>query len=53
MRPPACSSSRHFDDLVVEVHTDDGIVGIGESDINPWIGRECIEAPWSRCHGEP
>ncbi|MGH2613600.1 MAG: mandelate racemase/muconate lactonizing enzyme family protein [Thermomicrobiales bacterium] len=41
---PAATSSAQ-DDLVVEVHTDEGIVGIGESDINPWIGRECIEAP--------
>jgi L-alanine-DL-glutamate epimerase-like enolase superfamily enzyme len=27
------------------VHTDEGIVGIGETDLNPWIARECIEAP--------
>ena len=33
------------DDLVVEVQTDDGIVGVGESDVNAWIGRACIEAP--------
>ncbi len=39
----ACSSAQ--DDLVVEVHTDEGIVGIGETDTNPWIARECIRAP--------
>jgi L-alanine-DL-glutamate epimerase-like enolase superfamily enzyme len=41
---PAATSSAQ-DDIVVEVHTDEGIVGIGESDINPWIARACIEAP--------
>lgn len=38
----ACSSAQ--DDLVVEIHTDEGIVGIGETDTNPWIARECIRA---------
>src|SRR5262245_35855274 len=38
----ACSSAQ--DNLVVEIHTDEGISGIGETDINPWIGRACIEA---------
>jgi L-alanine-DL-glutamate epimerase-like enolase superfamily enzyme len=45
----ACSSAQ--DDLVVEVHTDDGIVGIGETDTNPWIARECIRAPGTHCMG--
>jgi len=39
------ATSSAQDDLVVEVHTDEGIVGIGETDLNPWIARECIEAP--------
>jgi L-alanine-DL-glutamate epimerase-like enolase superfamily enzyme len=39
----AASSAQ--DDIVVEIHTDEGIEGIGESDINPWIARACIEAP--------
>lgn len=39
----AASSAQ--DDLVVEIHTDDGVTGIGETDVNPWIGRACIEAP--------
>src|SRR5262249_19278930 len=45
----ACSSAQ--DDLVVEVHTDDGIVGIGETDTNPWIARECIRARGTHCMG--
>jgi L-alanine-DL-glutamate epimerase-like enolase superfamily enzyme len=41
--PDATSSAQ--DDIVVEVHTDEEIVGIGETDLNAWIARECIEAP--------
>jgi L-alanine-DL-glutamate epimerase-like enolase superfamily enzyme len=47
--PRACSSAQ--DDLVVEVHTDAGIVGIGETDTNPWIARECIRARGTHCMG--
>ncbi len=39
----AASSAQ--DDIVVEIHTDDGLTGIGETDVNPWIARACIEAP--------
>jgi len=39
----AASSAQ--DDIVVEIHTDEGITGIGETDVNPWIARACIEAP--------
>jgi len=39
----AASSAQ--DDIVVEIHTDEGISGIGETDVNPWIARACIEAP--------
>lgn len=39
----AASSAQ--DGLVVEIHTDEGVSGIGETDVNPWIGRACIEAP--------
>jgi L-alanine-DL-glutamate epimerase-like enolase superfamily enzyme len=39
----AASSAQ--DDIVVEVHTDEGVSGIGETDVNPWIARACIEAP--------
>src|SRR5262249_41497766 len=45
----ACSSAQ--DDLVVEVHTDEGIVGIGETDTNPWIAQECIRARGTHCMG--
>ena len=45
----ACSSAQ--DDLVVEIHTDEGLVGIGETDTNPWIARECIRAAGTHCMG--
>ena len=45
----ACSSAQ--DDLVVEVHTDLGIVGVGETDTNPWVARECIRASGTHCMG--
>ncbi len=48
--PLACSSAQ--DDLVVEIHTDEGIVGIGETDTNPWVARECIRAPGTHCMGQ-
>jgi L-alanine-DL-glutamate epimerase-like enolase superfamily enzyme len=47
--PEACSSAQ--DDLVVEVYTDEGIVGIGETDTNPWVARECIRARGTHCMG--
>jgi len=43
----ACSSDQ--DDLVVVIHTDEGITGIGETDTNPWIARECIKARGTHC----
>ncbi|HVO55070.1 MAG TPA: mandelate racemase/muconate lactonizing enzyme family protein [Solirubrobacterales bacterium] len=39
----AASSSQ--DDIVVEIHTDEGVSGIGETDVNPWVAAACIEAP--------
>jgi L-alanine-DL-glutamate epimerase-like enolase superfamily enzyme len=45
----ACSSAQ--DDLVVEIHTDEGIVGVGETDTNPWVARECIRARGTHCMG--
>jgi L-alanine-DL-glutamate epimerase-like enolase superfamily enzyme len=39
----AASSAQ--DDIVVEVHTDEGLVGVGETDVNPWIAQACITAP--------
>lgn len=38
------ASSSAQDDLVVVIHTDEGIDGIGETDTNPWVARECIRA---------
>ena len=44
--PTSTSARRRSaqDDIVVEIHTDEGVSGIGESDVNPWIARACIEA---------
>ena len=41
----------------MEIHTDEGLTGIGESDVNPWIARACIRrrartpwvSGWRRC----
>ena len=33
------------DSFIVGIHTDEGITGFGESDVNPWIAKSCIEAP--------
>jgi L-alanine-DL-glutamate epimerase-like enolase superfamily enzyme len=40
--PDACSSAQ--DDLVVEIHTDEGLSGVGETDTNPWVARTCVRA---------
>ena len=45
------ATSSAQDDLVVEIHTDEGFVGIGETDVNPWIARACIEAPGTHTMG--
>ena len=49
VRTDATSSAQ--DDIVVFVHTNEGITGIGESDVNPWIARACIEAPSTHSMG--
>ncbi len=41
----ACDSAQ--DTIVVQVHTDDGLTGIGETDANPWVIKAMIEAPGS------
>jgi len=41
--PDATSSSQ--DTIVVEITTDDGLVGIGETDLNAWVARALVEAP--------
>lgn len=43
----ACSSAQ--DDIVVLVHTDEGITGIGETDTNPWVAKAMIEARGTHC----
>ncbi len=45
------ATSSAQDDIVVEIHTDEGITGIGESDVNPWIARACITAPGTHTMG--
>lgn len=45
------STSSAQDDIVVEIHTDEGVSGIGESDVNPWMARACIEAPGTHTMG--
>ena len=45
------STSSAQDDIVVEIHTNEGITGIGETDVNPWIARACIEAPGTHTMG--
>jgi L-alanine-DL-glutamate epimerase-like enolase superfamily enzyme len=39
------ATSSAQDTIVVEIETDDGLVGIGETDLNAWIARACIDAP--------
>jgi L-alanine-DL-glutamate epimerase-like enolase superfamily enzyme len=41
----ARATSSNQDTIVVEVHTDEGLTGIGETDLNAWVARACIEAP--------
>jgi L-alanine-DL-glutamate epimerase-like enolase superfamily enzyme len=45
LRQDATSSSQ--DNIVVLVHTDSGITGIGETDVGPWIAKAIIESPGS------
>jgi L-alanine-DL-glutamate epimerase-like enolase superfamily enzyme len=39
------ATSSAQDTIVVEIVTDEGIVGIGETDLNAWVARACIESP--------
>lgn len=45
------ATSSAQDDLVVRIHTDDGRVGIGEVDVQPWAARALIEAPGTHSMG--
>jgi L-alanine-DL-glutamate epimerase-like enolase superfamily enzyme len=46
------ATSSAQDDIVVEVHTDEGLTGVGEADVNPWIARAAIEAPGTHTMGQ-
>lgn len=35
------------DTLIVKVHTDEGLTGLGEAHTSPWVARAVIEAPMS------
>jgi L-alanine-DL-glutamate epimerase-like enolase superfamily enzyme len=39
------------DSLVVVIHTDGGISGVGECDANPWMAKAAIEAPGTHTMG--
>src|SRR5438270_4896293 len=41
------------DDVIVRVHTDEGITGIGEADSSPLVVKAIVEAwsSWPRCRG--
>src|SRR5262245_42339628 len=45
------ATSSAQDDIVGFVHTGQGLTGGGESDVNPWIARACIEAPGTHTMG--
>jgi L-alanine-DL-glutamate epimerase-like enolase superfamily enzyme len=49
VRKDATNSAQ--DDIVVFVHTDEGITGVGETDVNPWIAKACIEAQGTHTMG--
>ena len=46
------ANSSAQDNLVVEIHTDAGITGVGETDTNPWVARACIEAQGTHVMGQ-
>src|SRR5262245_23161377 len=39
------------DSFIVVVRTDEGVIGIGESDVNPWVAKACVEAPGTHTMG--
>ncbi|MCP4385200.1 MAG: mandelate racemase/muconate lactonizing enzyme family protein [Hyphomicrobiales bacterium] len=49
MDPTQTSSAQ--DDFVVIIHTDEGVSGIGESDVNPWMAKACLTAPGTHTMG--
>ena len=47
---PTFTSSAQ-DSFIVIIRTDEGVFGIGEADVNPWIAKVCIEAPGTHTMG--
>jgi L-alanine-DL-glutamate epimerase-like enolase superfamily enzyme len=47
---PSFTSSAQ-DSLLVLIRTDEGLSGLGETDVNPWIAKACIEAPGTHTMG--
>jgi L-alanine-DL-glutamate epimerase-like enolase superfamily enzyme len=48
---PSFTSSAQ-DSFLVLIHTDEGLTGLGETDVNPWIAKACIEAPGTHTMGQ-
>ncbi len=46
------ANSSAQDNLVVEIHTDAGLTGVGETDTNPWVAQACIMAPGTHVMGQ-
>lgn len=40
------------DGFLVVIETDEGISGIGETDVNPWIAHACVTAPGTHTMGQ-
>jgi len=47
----ADATSSAQDGFVVEIGTDEGLTGIGETDVNPWVAEACIRAPGTHSMG--
>jgi len=46
------ATSSAQDDIIVIIHTDEGITGVGETDVNPWMAKACIMAPGTHTMGQ-
>lgn len=40
------------DGFLVVIETDEGLTGIGETDVNPWIAKACVMAPGTHTMGQ-
>jgi len=54
LRVPALDAECEWgeDALIVRVHTDEGIIGLGEADSSPAVVAACIEAPQSNFYSQ-